>query len=146
MRKEIIESVLPIAVFCTKQYDLNDCIVKTSNTKRFAKTSELNKKVNKIMLLSKRFLRSILVFHTGESFCCFVLRCYETSWMTCQSNTVVQGKSCKFIADLICSTKLKMPLKIPGRWGRIKKSLRAYHRNLKISEGWLEEEVLIDHF
>lgn len=52
-----MDSVLHIAIFeyCTKQYDLKDYIVNTSNTKRFAKTSRGDKKVNKIMLLSKRF-------------------------------------------------------------------------------------------
>lgn len=36
--------------FCTKQYDLNDCVVKESNTKSFAKTSKGDKKGDRIIL------------------------------------------------------------------------------------------------
>ena len=40
---------------CTKQYDLNDCVVNASNEKRFEKNSKGDKKGNNIVSLSEKY-------------------------------------------------------------------------------------------
>lgn len=107
-------------------------------------TRQIQRSLQKLPRVIKRTTKSccyqnreanILEFKTGEFFCCcFVLRCEETSTMTCPEShrysvteLEIHFQPCLFHQMKTVSQRVSVGEKII-------KSPRAYHRNLKISE------------